>query len=107
MASDMALFSMTLINELIKEKGIAARCLGMVHDALNFEVREDHLHRVLPIIKATMEDPIPLRQRFGVHLNIPIIADLKVGSHWGDATELSPAQVWGDEDIPLVRGNAA
>lgn len=92
-ASDMATLAFTLITQKFRAQGIAGYCVGLVHDAINFEVRDDHLHRALPIIKGTMEDPEPLRRKFGTQLKIPIVADLKVGRHWGDAAEI------GNEDI--------
>lgn len=91
-ASDMALLSFTLITEEFRRRGIAGYCVGLVHDAVNFEVRDDHLHEALPIIKDTMEDPEPLRRKFGTRLKIPIVADLKVGRHWGDAAEVGNAE---------------
>jgi DNA polymerase-1 len=92
-ASDMALLSMTLINAEFRRQGIAGNCLGLVHDAINFEIRDDDLWRALPIIKDIMEDPTPLRKKFGTVLTIPIIADLKIGRHWGDAHEVQDARV--------------
>lgn len=97
-ASDMALLSMTLINAEFRRQGIAGNCLGLVHDAINFEVRDDDLHRALPIIKDTMEDPQPLARKFGTRLTIPIVADLKVGRHWGDAHEIGDPEVIYDLD---------
>lgn len=97
-ASDMALLSMTIINQKFRDADIQGHCLGLVHDAINFEIRNDDLHRALPIIKDTMEDPIPLRQKFGTVLTIPIVADLKLGQHWGDAHEVSDPTVIYDRD---------
>jgi DNA polymerase-1 len=93
-ASDLAVLSMYHITAALRERGYAANCLGLVHDAVNFEVRNDHLADVLPIIKDTMEDMSIVRKKFGVVIDIPIIADLKVGQHWGDAEELTPDQVY-------------
>lgn len=97
-ASDMALLSMTLINAEFRRQGIAGNCLGLVHDAVNFEIRDDDLHRALPIIKDTMEDPGPLRKKFGTVLTIPIVADLKIGRHWGDSKEVEQEEVIYDPD---------
>jgi uracil-DNA glycosylase family 4 len=93
-ASDMALFAMTIINRKFRERGIAGRCIGLVHDAINFEIRNDHMHLALPIIKDTMEDVAALRRTFGVVLDVPIVADLKAGQHWGDSVELSDDDVY-------------
>jgi DNA polymerase I-like protein with 3'-5' exonuclease and polymerase domains len=80
-ASDMALFAMTIINRKFRERGIAGRC-------------NDHMHLALPIIKDTMEDVAALRRTFGVVLDVPIVADLKAGQHWGDSVELSDDDVY-------------
>jgi uracil-DNA glycosylase family 4 len=93
-ASDMAVLSMIHINDEFKQKNIPARCLGLVHDAINYEVRDDALGIALPIIKNTMEDMSLVRKKFGVMIDLPIIADVAVGQHWGDKLELTPAQVY-------------
>lgn len=97
-ASDMAVLSMILINEEFRRQGIVGNCLGLVHDAINFEIRDDELHRALPIIKNTMEDPGPMLRKFGCRLTIPIVADLKLGRHWGDAHEVEDPSVIYDKD---------
>jgi len=33
-------------------------------------------------------------RRYGVVVDLPIIADLAVGQHWGDKKELKPEQVY-------------
>jgi hypothetical protein len=35
-----------------------------------------------------MEDVNIPRQKFGVNITVPIVADLKIGRHWGDSVEL-------------------
>lgn len=92
--SDLAVVSMVQINKKFRKRGIEGHCLGLVHDAVNFEIRNDHVARALPIIKDTMEDMRIVEKKFGVHVDIPIIADLKVGQHWGDAVEITPEQVY-------------
>lgn len=93
-ASDLAVISMIVINQRFRELNIAAHCLGLVHDAINYEIRDDHLGLALPIIKDTMEDMSIVRKQFGVHVDIPIISDVAVGQHWGDKKELKPDQVY-------------
>ena len=92
--SDLAVISMIQINRKFKEQNIAGFCIGLVHDALNFEIRDDELPRALPIIKDTMEDMEHLYKQFGVVVDIPIIADVAVGQHWGEKVELTPEQVY-------------
>jgi len=90
-ASDMALLSLVHTARLFRSEGIEAYPIGAVHDAVNFEIRIDDLPRALPLIKRTMEN-LPLEKLFGINLTVPIVADLKVGSHWGGATEI-PAEL--------------
>jgi hypothetical protein len=35
-----------------------------------------------------------LYKQFGVVVDIPIIADVAVGQHWGEKVELTPEQVY-------------
>jgi uracil-DNA glycosylase family 4 len=91
MASDMALLSLVHTSREFRRLEIEAYPIGTVHDAVNFEVRSTHIGRALPVIKRTMEN-LPLDRLFGCHVNVPIVADLKVGTHWGGATEI-PAEV--------------
>lgn len=94
-ASDMAVSSMIDINEQFRKYDIAGHCLGLVHDAINFEIRDDHLARALPIIKSSMEDMKAIERKFGAVVDIPIVADIAVGAHWGEKMELTEDQVFG------------
>lgn len=95
-ASDMTQISMILIHQQFKDMGIKGHILGSVHDALLFEIHRKHVARALPVIKDTMEN-LPLERMFGLYLDVPIVADLKVGSHWGDARELEAEEVYSYE----------
>lgn len=92
--SDMAVLAMVGINKKFKKRGIKGHCLGLVHDAINFEIRDDYVAEALPIIKDTMEDVRPLKKKFDIHVDIPIIADVKVGRYWGDAREIEVDEVY-------------
>lgn len=94
-ASDMTVIAMIEINRQFKDQGIKGYVIGTVHDALLFEIKKNHTARALPIIKDTMEN-LPLEKKFGVHLDVPIVADLKVGPHWAgdDVRELTPEEVY-------------
>lgn len=96
MASDMCVLGMILIDAEFKRLGIRGYTLGLVHDAINFEIDNRDLAKALPIIKTTMEH-LPLKRKFGVDIDIPIEADIKVGSHWGGAKECSAEQVYNFE----------
>lgn len=92
--SDLAVLSMVVINERFREKDIKGYCLGLVHDAINFEIKNEYLPQALPIIKDTMEDMSIVRQKFGTVVDIPIVADIAVGNWWGDSIELKESQVY-------------
>lgn len=93
-ASDLAVLAMIEINRIFRSWGAAAYCLGLVHDAINFEIRDDWLARCLPVIKDTMEDMDRIYRMFGTVVDIPIIADVAIGRHWGTKKELTPEQVY-------------
>lgn len=96
MASDMAALSMVRIAREFRRNRLTGHPVGLVHDAVNFEIPDNELAVALPIIKDTME-ALPLERLFGVVLNVPIVADLKVGTHWGGARELTTDEIynWG------------
>lgn len=99
-ASDMTQLSMVMVDNQFKKLGIDGKIIGTVHDASLFQVRQDQVGFAMPIIKDTMQN-LPLERLFGVDIDIPIIADIKVGTHWGDAQELEEAQVY-DWDEAII-----
>jgi DNA polymerase-1 len=93
-ASDLALLAMVDVHKEFRAQGLTGRPVGTVHDAVNFEIPNEELAVALPIIKDTMEDTAKLQELFGLHIDIPIVADLKVGERWGGARELTPEEVY-------------
>jgi uracil-DNA glycosylase family 4 len=100
LASDLALLSFVLVSKQFRDLGFNAHPIGTVHDAVNYEIPNGELAMCLPIIKDTMEN-LPLRRLFGMDLDVPIIADCKVGSRWGGAQELTADQVY-NFDLSMV-----
>jgi len=90
-ASDLILMSLVILHKRFREMGLQARSIGTVHDALNLEIPENEMEIVLPMVLDTMEN-LPLDEWFGVHVDVPIIADCKIGRHWGDSQEMSREQ---------------
>lgn len=88
-ASDMCALSMVILAKRFRTEGIRAYPIGTVHDAVNWEIHGADLEVALPQIKYTMEN-LPLEQLFGVVMDIPIVADCKVGTRWGAAKEVPP-----------------
>lgn len=58
------------------------RCLvlGSVHDAILFEVKDDYVEEVSPIIKDIMEHPSIAE---GIDIPVPMVADVEVHQAWG------------------------
>lgn len=103
-ASDMCALSLVLLARRFRAEGIRAYPIGTVHDAVNWEIHGDDLEYALPLIKATMED-LPLEKLFGCTIDIPIVADCKVGTRWGQAKEV-PAELLGwteDDNVMLTQ----
>lgn len=86
-ASDMCALSLVILAKRFRREGIRAYPIGSVHDAVNWEIHGDDLAYALPIIKDVMEN-LPLEELFGVVVDVPIVADCKVGTRWGAAKEV-------------------
>lgn len=86
-ASDMTVLSLIALSRWFREEGLRAHSVGTVHDAINFEVPLKELDRVVPKIRQVMEN-LPLEKKFGIHLTVPIVADVKVGTRWGGSLEI-------------------
>lgn len=84
LASDMMLLSLVTLHTMMPPD--EAKIVGTVHDSILFEVREDVVDKWVPKIKETMEH-LPLQEKFGVSLTVPIKVDITVGTHWGEGTE--------------------
>jgi DNA polymerase-1 len=90
-ASDMCALSMVLLAKEFREQDIPAWPIGTVHDAVNWEIERRALVHTLPRIKYVMEN-LPLADLFGIQVDVPIVADCKVGVRWGGAAEV-PAKL--------------
>ncbi len=75
LASDICLHSLILLQKNLRPS--EARILLTVHDSLLFEVRNDCVDRILPLIRLTMENHLPIES------NIPFKVDIKIGQRWG------------------------
>lgn len=82
LASDMMLLAMIELEKILDPK--ECRLISTVHDSILFEVREGLEDKYTPIIKGVMEDTERLVRDFECYLTIPIVADMKYGSHWSE-----------------------
>lgn len=85
LASDLMLMSLVSLNKIMDPT--EALIVGSIHDAILFELREDKIDDWVKRIRDTMEN-LPLRRKFGVSLDVPIVVDIKVGQHWGEGEEV-------------------
>lgn len=79
-ASDMCISALSdiVFSDIIDHE--RCKVLGSVHDAILFEIRDDYVEEVVPIIKEMMEHPSIIE---GIDIPIPIIADVEVHQAWG------------------------
>jgi DNA polymerase I-like protein with 3'-5' exonuclease and polymerase domains len=79
--ADIIKKAMVGINEKLKIKNEKTKMIMQVHDELVFEVPEEELEEVAPMIKEVMETAFPL--------SVPLIVELKVGKNWGEMKSLN------------------
>lgn len=79
-ASDMCISALSdiVFSDIIDHE--RCKVLGSVHDAILFEVRDDYIDEVVPVIKEMMEHPSIVE---GIEIPIPIIADVEIHQAWG------------------------
>lgn len=79
-ASDMCISALSdiVFSDIIDHD--RCKILGSVHDAILFEVRDDYVEEVVPIIKNIMEHPSIIE---GIDMPVPMVADVEVHQAWG------------------------
>ena len=76
-AADLIKKAMIGIHNRIGKENLRTKMILQVHDELLFEVPEDEIDLIGPMVKEEME---------GVHpLDVPLKVDVKVGSNWDEA----------------------
>lgn len=90
LASDMALAGMILFNQRLVERDLHERVavLGLVHDAVNVEADDEVAVEAAQLLVESLEDMDNMRRLFGLEMTVPILADCKMGRHWGDSKEV-------------------
>lgn len=87
MASDLMLFSLIRLHEAMPPR--EAMVLGTVHDSILFQVRDDVVDKWCRFVKDIMEDMERVERVFGCEVTVPIVADIEIGTHWGETKEWS------------------
>lgn len=76
-AADLIKKAMINLYERLELENFRSRMLLQVHDELLFEVPEDEVKAVIPLIKEEMENVYPL--------DVPLKVDVGVGTNWSEA----------------------
>lgn len=76
-AADLCKLAMLLIDERFAAQKLGAKLLLQVHDELVFEVPEGELEQTVATIRASMEQPWPLK--------VPLVVDIGHGPTWAAA----------------------
>lgn len=73
-ASDIIKLAMLNVSEMLKKGGYKAKLILQVHDELLIDTPKDEVEEVKNLLVRAMES--------AVELNVPLIADAKVGENW-------------------------
>ncbi|THF75475.1 DNA polymerase I [Cohnella fermenti] len=76
-AADIIKFAMVRMDEALKSRKLRSRMLLQVHDELVFEVPPEELETMKAIVPAIMAEAFPL--------DVPLKADVNVGTNWYEA----------------------
>ncbi len=82
--SDIVLMAM---ERIAKQLPTEARLIIEVHDEVDLLVPDGMVTEVAQMVRATMEDSSWL-ERFGINLDVPLVAEVEVGTHWGSLRTL-------------------
>jgi DNA polymerase I len=77
-AADIVKQAMIDVQRYLDEHHLRAKMLLQVHDELVFEVPDDEVAALTPVVKRLMEGAYPLA--------VPLEVDVKTGRHWGEMT---------------------
>ncbi len=75
-AADLIKLAMIRIDEEIRKRGLKLRMTLQVHDELVFEVPENEVDVMKPLVREHMEEAYPLV--------VPLVADIGIGRNWRD-----------------------
>ena len=75
-AADIIKLAMVRVDRELKARGLSARMILQVHDELIFEVPENEIDAIVPLIRDCMEN--------AVELKVPLVVDIKRGLNWYD-----------------------
>ncbi len=80
-AADIIKMAMIRIDKILREKNVASKMIMQVHDELVFEVPNDELDMMVPLVREHMSS--------AVSLDVPLLVSVGVGDNWDDASDHS------------------
>ena len=80
-AADIVKIAMIRLDRALREARFKARLLLSVHDELLLEAPRDEVERLVPLLRAAMEDALPL--------SVPLTVEAKTGDSWEGMTPVS------------------
>ncbi|MCL4517362.1 MAG: DNA polymerase I [Firmicutes bacterium] len=84
-AADIIKMAMLAVEKRLDEGGFATRMILQVHDELVFEAPAGEVERVAGVIRATMQEAVPL--------SVPLKVDVKVGPNWRDVQKIDVTEI--------------
>lgn len=84
-AADIIKLAMVRTARELGEKGLKTKMILQVHDELIFEVPEDELEIVIPLVRESMEN--------AVTLEVPLVVEMKKGYNWYDMEKIEQQKI--------------
>ncbi len=81
-ASDVVVLAAGTVWQMMRSSNMKSRLVAYIHDNIMVDMVEDEVEDFIPQLKVTMED-----LEFD-WLKVPLVVDIKVGTHWGRLEEL-------------------
>lgn len=84
-AHDLTLMALNRVSTQLA--GSPVRLMLEVHDEMDALAPNHMVQETAEMMKTTMED-VSWLHRFGIDLGVPVVADIEIGTHWGDVHEM-------------------
>jgi DNA polymerase-1 len=79
-AADLIKKAMLQVDQRVRDQGLNARMILQIHDELVFDVPDEELDRLVPLVRAAMTTCLPLE--------VPIKVDIAHGPNWLDVESI-------------------
>ena len=87
-ANDILLCGLLAIVNKFKEEKLQAMVIGTVHDSIEIICPDAEEPRVLEIIKDELVNYHYLKEKFNIHLRVPLAIDIESGTSFGNGIEV-------------------